>query len=255
MESLIEQRVRDRRRVILIRHADVNYFDEAGRPLPTEQLPLSVRGRAQAAELANVLADEPIDRVVTSGLERTDATARTIVGGSALELERESDLAEIRPGPLKDWAAELAATPGGIEQFFVESLARKVGPTDRFLGGEEYGAFRERVIPAYTRIVDGSDWRVLLLVAHGGTNRAILSHVLGAPLECFGRLEQDAGCINIIDVDADGHAFVRLLNYTEYERTKRGLRLTTMEQIFTQSRRAIESLAAGVQAGGREESD
>ena len=44
--------------------------------------------------------------------------------------------------------------------------------------------------------------------------------------------EQDAGCINMIDVDEQGFTIVRLLNYTPYNAAKQGLELTTMERYF-----------------------
>ena len=37
-----------RRRIYLMRHGSVTYFDENGRPLGSEQVPLNARGEAQA---------------------------------------------------------------------------------------------------------------------------------------------------------------------------------------------------------------
>ena len=39
----------------------------------------------------------------------------------------------------------------------------------------------------------------LTLVAHAGVNRVILSHALSLPLENMFRLDQNYGCLNIID--------------------------------------------------------
>ncbi|HEX5503630.1 MAG TPA: histidine phosphatase family protein, partial [Thermomicrobiales bacterium] len=81
-------------------------------------------------------------------------------------------------------------------------------------------------------------WRHLLVVAHGGVNRALLLDALGAGVASFGALEQDPACINIIDVedaapgDARPRMIVRLLNATPYNEQKLGLELTTMEQLF-----------------------
>jgi len=69
-------------------------------------------------------------------------------------------------------------------------------------------------------------------VAHGGTNRMILSRTLGGGLDTFGRLEQDAGCINIIDLDPDGSFLLRLINYTPGSPIKAAMRLSTMERIY-----------------------
>jgi probable phosphoglycerate mutase len=77
-----------------------------------------------------------------------------------------------------------------------------------------------------------SSWKTLLLVAHGGVNRVLLTHALGSGLAGFAALEQDAGCINVLDVDAVGRWIVRLINYTPYNAVKIGLELTTMERLY-----------------------
>ena len=70
-------------------------------------------------------------------------------------------------------------------------------------------------------------------------NRAILLDALGAGLASFGALEQDAACINIVDVEGQGddlRMIVRLLNYTPYNEQKLGLELTTMERLYRRYR-------------------
>jgi alpha-ribazole phosphatase/probable phosphoglycerate mutase len=49
-------------------------------------------------------------------------------------------------------------------------------------------------------------------VGHGGVNRTILLGAIGAPLERLFHIEQDFGCLNIIDYYPDGIAVVKLLN-------------------------------------------
>jgi probable phosphoglycerate mutase len=86
--------------------------------------------------------------------------------------------------------------------------------------------------------------KTLLIVAHGGVNRAILAHVLGSGLSGFGALEQDPAAINIIDVDDAGSGLVRLVNFTPYNPLKQGWHLTTMERLFVeyvQLRQSFES--------------
>ena len=95
-----------------------------------------------------------------------------------------------------------------------------------------FGDFRDRVVPAFQALLADPGWQNLLLVAHGAVNRAILAYVLHAPIWAMAHLEQDAGCINMIDVDEQGFTIVRLLNYTPYNAAKQGLELTTMERYF-----------------------
>ena len=50
------------------------------------------------------------------------------------------------------------------------------------------------------------------MVGHGGVNRLILLDAIGAPLERLFHIEQNYGCLNIIEYFADGGVVVKLLN-------------------------------------------
>jgi probable phosphoglycerate mutase len=130
-----------------------------------------------------------------------------------------------------------------FEERFIGALDGDLGREARFLAGETFGAFQDRVLPVFRALVDSPSWKEMLIVAHGGTNRVILLHALGAGLSSLGRIEQDAGSINVIDVSADGSLLVRLMNYSPYSPLKDGLRATTMERIFLEH---LEILEAGL---------
>jgi broad specificity phosphatase PhoE len=51
----------------------------------------------------------------------------------------------------------------------------------------------------------------IVIVAHGGVNRVILCHFLGIPLENIFRIEQDYGCVNVIEF-WDKYPVVKLIN-------------------------------------------
>jgi probable phosphoglycerate mutase len=211
-----------------MRHGEVTYFDRSGPlPSPTEVV-LNDDGREQAAAAAVALAGVALDRVVTSGLARTDQTAAIVVGDRELDIERHADLEEIAPG----------LTSGVALEEVGQAIARGFsGPIDRetqFLGGESYGAFLDRVLPCWGRLIADQNWKTMLVVTHGGVNRAILAHVLGSGLSGFGALEQDPAAINIIDVDDAGSGLVRLVNFTAYNPLKQGWHLTTMERLFVE---------------------
>jgi probable phosphoglycerate mutase len=214
-----------RRRLYLMRHGEVNYFEQ-GRPAPPEGVQLNEHGRAQAAAAAHALADVAFDRALTSGLPRTDQTAAIVLGDRALPTATEPDLREIRGGRLAD------IPPHELRRTFVDALTRRLSAADTFLLGEAFGDFRDRVLPAFHALIADTSWSAMLLVAHGAVNRVILADVLGLDLHGLGHIEQDAGCINLIDFDEQGYGIVRLVNYTPYNPLKHGLALTTMERYF-----------------------
>lgn len=221
-----------RRRVYLMRHAEVSYFDGDGKPYRPHTVPLTLAGREQAAAAARALAPVPLDRVVVSGLPRTLETAAIVVGERPLTPEVYPDLREIESGRLADIPE--ADREAAIAGAFVHNLGRET----RFLGGETFGSLLDRAVPAFHALCAQPGWRHLLVVAHGGVNRALLLDALGAGVASFGALEQDPACINIVDVEDAGpggappRTIVRLMNYTPYNEQKLGLELTTMEQLF-----------------------
>lgn len=183
-----------RRRIYLMRHGEVSYFDSLGNPFEPNGVPLNAEGRHQADGVGDCLKQVSLDRVVTSGLPRTIETAQRATLGRGLELEIEPDLREIQPGPLSELMTE------AIDTTFIHAMSGVITPERAFLGGETFGELDRRVGASLDRLLSDKSWRQLLVVAHGGANRAILSRALGLGLAGFGHFEQDAGCLNIVDV-------------------------------------------------------
>jgi probable phosphoglycerate mutase len=215
-----------RRRVFLMRHGDVDYFDGQGNLLHADTVALNAAGRAQAEAAARVLAAVPLDRVVASDLVRSVETAAVVTAGRGLIIETRPGLREIQMGRLGDVPAD------ALEAAVLGAFTDNVTAEGRFLGGETFGGLRDRVVACLGELLADRGWRCLLLVAHGGVNRALLSHALGVALQGFAALEQDPGCINILDVDEAGRWLVRLVNHTPYDPAKEHLELTTMERLL-----------------------
>jgi broad specificity phosphatase PhoE len=214
-----------RRRIYLMRHAAVAYF-ENGRPLHPDRVPLTDEGREQAQAAAAMLEGIAFDRVVTSGLPRTVETARIVA--PSVEPESWPDLREIESGRLSDIPED------EIEQAFVAVWRDVVPEGARFLGGETIGALLDRVLGAVDRLLEDREWDVLLAVLHGGVNRAILSYALTGGRAFLGNFEQAPGCINVLDVGDDW--VVRAVNVAPTDPAHRRGRLRTMEELWAEFR-------------------
>jgi broad specificity phosphatase PhoE len=214
-----------RRRIYLMRHAQVAYFED-GRPLRPELVPLTLEGREQAHAAAALLEGIAFDRVVTSGLPRALETAR-IVAPSA-EPESWPDLREIESGRLTDIPED------EIEQAFLNAWRDVVPEEARFLGGETIGSLLDRVLDALQRLLADAKWDVLLAVLHGGVNRAILSYALTGGRAMLGNFEQAPGCINVLDVGDDW--VVRAVNVAPTDLVHLRGRLRTMEELWAEFR-------------------
>jgi len=214
------------RRLYLVRHADVRYADDQGRPVPVDSVNLTDEGRAQARALRDALVRVPFDRAIVSGLARTTETAAILLESRSLRFETRPELQEIRPGRLDEIPVER------LEEEFTRALHRPVRADDRFLNGETWGELQARVLPGFREILADPTWKRLLVVGHGGVNRVLLLDVLGLGLAGLGSLEQDPACLNLVDLTDHGRAVLRLLNHTAYDPAKETLVETTMERLF-----------------------
>jgi broad specificity phosphatase PhoE len=215
----------NRRRIYLMRHAQVAYFED-GSPMRPDLVSLTDEGRQQARAAGALLEGITFDRVVTSGLPRTLETARIVA--PATEPESWPDLREIESGRLTDIPED------EIEQAFVAAWRDLVPEDARFLGGETIGELLDRVLAALERLLADPDWDVLLAVLHGGVNRAILSYALSGGRAFLGNFEQSPGCINVLDVGEDW--VVRAVNVAPTDLTHRRGRLRTMEELWVEFR-------------------
>ena len=208
-----------------MRHAQVAYFED-GRPLRPDLVPLTDTGREQARAAAELLAGIEFDRVITSGLPRTVETARIVA--PAREPESWPELREIESGRLGDIPED------ELEAAFVGAWHGVVPEDTPFLGGETIRSLLDRVLPAVERLIADPDWDAVLLVLHGGVNRAILSHALTGGRAMLGNLEQSPACINVLDVGDDW--VVRAVNHTPYDPAHLRNRLRTMEELWAEFR-------------------
>jgi broad specificity phosphatase PhoE len=218
----------ERRRLYLMRHGAVAYFDDGGRPVDPDQVPLTAEGRAQAEAAGRLLEGTMLDRVVASSLPRAVETAELVA--PAAEVERMPALREIAGDRFS------SIPPAELEEAFVRALHGVVPSDKRFLGGETIGELFDRVLPAVDRLLDDATWDTALVVAHGGVNRAILSYALLGERTFLGRFEQAPGCLNVLDVGRESPPewIVRAVNVAPVDLAHGSTRLTQMEQYWQQ---------------------
>lgn len=161
-------------------------------------------------------------------------------GSIEAPVEHWADLQEIRGG-------KLGAIPDAqLRDAFIAPFEGPVPLETRFLGGETVGQLLDRVVPALQRLLDRQDWDTVLLVLHGGVNRALISWLLTGQKVFFGGFEQAPGCLNVIDVGGSTHSnIVRMLNHSPLDPLHTSTRLSTMETLLARYRSTLEPRAAG----------
>jgi broad specificity phosphatase PhoE len=225
-----------RRRIYLMRHGSVTYFNPAGQPYLPETVPLNSIGREQARAAGQLFASQNLqfDRVIVSGLPRTVETAALVLAetGQNIKLDTFPDFEELRGGKLS------SISDADLTEAFIGAFEGMVAEHRRFLGGESVGELMDRVYPAINRLRADTTWDTILLVLHGGVNRAILSFALTHQRLFLGNLAQTAGCINALDVGTDPADWVvRMVNYSPPSPLQGETRNTTMETLLAQYRK------------------
>ncbi len=226
-----------RRRVYLMRHGHVDYF-QPGLSDP-RVVDLTDEGRAQAEAAAAALAPARFDIAAHSGLPRTRQTLEIVLEANAKRpaVEPLPDLEELRSGTvMAESREELAAWLAFCFDDAADQDASFLPTGERFVDAEA------RIVSGLSAFLRRPDWKVALIVAHEGVNRIILGWACGGGLATIGAFEQDLGCINVIDfdmtpaIDGDGamveRAVIKALNVTPYDYVKHGLQRTSLEHLF-----------------------
>jgi broad specificity phosphatase PhoE len=234
-----------RRRIFLMRHGHVDYFSkEVQRTRAFRDVPLTPLGRDQADAAGIALAHVPLDRAICSGYPRARETAEHVLAHQerAPKLEVEPDFSEIAGGSAGEVKnrMEIAAKLAFSFDTAHEPGARQLE------GGEEFAAVLERSSRGIKKLLGEPGWSQLLIVAHEGVNRVMLSWMANAGLRAATAFDQDTACINVIDFDmvpaADGsltpeiaRMMLKSVNLTPYNYVKHGMNLTSLESIFARN--------------------
>lgn len=170
--------------------------------------PLSELGRRQAQSLADLLAGEDVDHIVTSTMRRALETANPLVqrlglAPEALEGLEESD----RHRSLYVPAEEMSRDHEIVQEFLADR--------ESVFGGD-YPAFRVRVLEAFDGIIDRNRGRTVVVVCHGMVMSVFLQAILGHD-DPF-RLMHDYCGILRVTASPNGIRTVRCVNETTHVR-------------------------------------
>lgn len=183
------------RRIYLVRHGEIDCGKEK-RYIGITDLPLNDKGRAQAYRLKAYFSDIDIEKAYISPLIRCVQTSEIVLESKGIEGIRVDALKEINLG---EWEGKSFAY---IKGHFPEQYKKRGIYMDCFAppGGESFEQLQRRVMPAFDRIIDSTDGNILI-IAHAGVNRVIISRLKALPLRDIMKLPQPYGCVNILYMD------------------------------------------------------
>jgi alpha-ribazole phosphatase len=203
-----------RTRLYLIRHGQVADFEERRYHGQTD-IGLSDFGRRQYDRLARRLLEArvAVEAVYSSDLTRARVGGRVLSDILARPLTLMPELRELHFGVWEGLNYEQ------IQAGWADEFERRFQDfyNHRPPEGETIAEMDARVWAVLTELVDRHRHRSFLVVAHSGVNRVTLRRVLGVGPDHLFSLDQDYGCLNVIDFFDDGRSLVKLLNGVSWD--------------------------------------
>lgn len=153
--------------ILLIRHGETAW-NASKRLQGHVDIPLNAEGQRQAAAVGHALAEEALDAVISSDLQRARQTAEAVAARRGMSVQIERGLRERCYGAFEGLLyAEIGAR---YPEAYAAWQARDIDA--RFPNGESVAEtmreFSQRVITTITRIASEGGYRKVALVAHGG---------------------------------------------------------------------------------------
>ena len=169
--------------ILLARHGESDW-NRAKRWQGFADRPLTDVGRRQAAELAERLRKTELDAIYSSDLRRAQETAEIVARSKGLTVQTTPDLREVDVG---SWSG---LTRAEAEERFPEGYARWLNGGEGWDDGETYKQMSERVVRAIFRIAEAHEGGRVLVIAHGGSIRAVHAAALGVDVHSYRRIQR-----------------------------------------------------------------
>jgi alpha-ribazole phosphatase/probable phosphoglycerate mutase len=194
----------DRTRLYLARHGEVvNHGVYNGQT----DVDITEVGLRQMERLKDLLRDKNLSAVYSSDLLRTQRGAQIIAQPHGLRPQSFPQFREMHFGRWQglSYPEVLDRYPSDIPQW-INDLENF-----RIPAGESVWDMRNRAIPKLQELIECHRGQEFALVCHGALNRVILAEALHLPLAYLLRIEQDYGCLNIIEY-SPSWTLVKLVN-------------------------------------------
>jgi len=180
--------------IYLLRHGEV-VLAETRRFIGHLDVPLSPRGEQQSLAQAARLASVKLAALYTSDLARARRTGEIIGAPHGLVPTVVPELREMAMGR---WEGLTAAAIQRDEPVKFAEWMANVGEFP-FPDGESVPDLEARAWPAFESITGAHAGQSIAIVAHGGTNRALLCRALGLPSGRLLSMGQDYGALTVLE--------------------------------------------------------
>jgi len=183
-------------KILLIRHGDTDYVDEAlaGRI----DSPLNDLGWEQASKVAAAIQHLPISAIYTSPLIRTQQTAKPLADVLNLDIQISQGLNQVDFGHWQGLSFEDLIKDANWQAFQLNPAIVKIP------GGEDGFMVRERVALAIKEIVrDDQNDSIIACFSHGSIIRHTISYFIGLPINNLNQIRIAPASISTLNVKGD----------------------------------------------------
>lgn len=191
-------------RLYLVRHGEVVNHGVYNGHTDVDITPLGVK---QMESLRDRLGAKKIAAVYASDLRRTLLGAEIISQPHHLQPQSFSQFREMNFGR---WQG---LTYKEVMEKYPEDIPQWLQDLEHFRipRGESLSDVRERVLPKLKELIAKHQGEDFVLVCHGAVNRVIIADALQLPLAHLLRIEQDYGCLNVIEYTSSW-SVIKLIN-------------------------------------------
>lgn len=178
----------------LLRHGETG---KQGRYIGSTNVPLSETGREQVRGTAKLLRRKNIETIFSSPMLRCRQTCELLEMDCPNVVNHLLQEVDFGLWEGKNFTEIVDDDPAEVDRWVSDP------ETFCFPGGESIAAFRSRV-SAFKKILDGSDEKQLLLVAHGGVIRHLLCLLMGLPSEKYLLFDVQPGSYSSLRIYSEG---------------------------------------------------
>ena len=202
-------------KVVLVRHARTTYNEQGRYQGSSDESVLTEKGYQDAYATGLALKEYSFDAVYTSPLKRVRQTTQEIItalGNKTLPVCSDRLLTEIC---MSHWQGLYYQE---VKEKFAEAYKCWQNTPHLFSFDDVYPVVElfEKARLFWQKVLNKHQGQTILVVAHGGTNRALISTAIGLQPESYHGLQQSNCGISCLEFTSNNDGKLKYLNATEH---------------------------------------
>ena len=203
-------------KVILVRHARTTYNEQGRYQGSSNESVLTAKGHQDAYATGLALKEYNFDAIYTSPLKRVQQTTQEIItalgNDNAPSVYNERLLTEIR---MSHWQGLYYQD---VKERFTEAYKCWQNTPHIFSFGNVYPVLElfEKARWFWQKVLSKHQGQTILIVAHGGTNRALISTAVGLQPANYHSLQQSNCGISCLEFTSNNDGKLKYLNATDH---------------------------------------